>query len=112
MNSELVPSVEDEDVLANLLFADGRSAAIVCGDQFKQERSCRYFILISDQHIFQGTMGLMAWNVSSNAFRMYLSKRIVDAIGSSIEPVVKSFLKCDPEEIQSLGNTSGRSENS
>ncbi|MBK6397850.1 MAG: hypothetical protein IPF75_06225 [Bacteroidetes bacterium] len=30
---------------------------------------------------------------------MYLSKHIVDAIGSSIEPVVKSFLKCDPEEI-------------
>ena len=95
-----VPSVEDEDVLANLLFADGAAATIVCGDQFKQEKKLPVLHIddIGSAYI-PGTMDLMTWNVSSNAFRMYLSKHIVDAIGSSIEPVVKSFLKCDPEEI-------------
>ena len=30
-----VPSVEDEDILANLLFADGAASIIVCGDEVK-----------------------------------------------------------------------------
>ena len=95
-----VPSVEDEDVLSNLLFADGAAATIVCGD--RNENSNKLPVLAIDKigsAYIPGTMDLMTWNVSSKAFRMYLSKHIVEAIGSSIEPVVKSFLQSDPDEI-------------
>ena len=95
-----VPSVEDEDVLANLLFADGAAATMVCGDMSNLNVQ-NHVLRIDDigSAYIPGTMDLMTWNVTSKAFRMYLSKHIVDAIGSSIEPVVKSFLKCDPEDI-------------
>jgi predicted naringenin-chalcone synthase len=95
-----MPSVEDEDVLSNLLFADGAAATIVCGDGYLSEKKVPVLAIdnIGSAYI-PGTMDLMTWNVSSKAFRMYLSKHIVDAIGSSIEPVVKSFLQCDPDDI-------------
>ena len=95
-----VPSVEDEDILANLLFADGAASIIVCGDEvkIKDHKMVLKIDAIGSAYI-PGTMDLMTWNVSSRAFRMFLSKYIVDAIGASILPVVKEFLKCDPEEI-------------
>jgi predicted naringenin-chalcone synthase len=38
------------------------------------------------------TLDLMTWNISSSAFRMYLSKHIVNAIKDNIKPVVTDFL--------------------
>lgn len=94
------PSLKDEDVLANLLFADGAAATLVCGDNSGYGKHTPVLRIddIGSAYI-PGTMDLMTWNVSSKAFRMFLSKHIVDAIGSSIEPVVSAFLKCEPAEI-------------
>ena len=94
------PSEKDEDVLANLLFSDGAAATLVCGDKFnlKKPEAVLYIDNTGSAYI-PGTMDLMTWNVSSNAFRMFLSKYIVDAIGSSIKQVVGEFLNDDLEQI-------------
>ena len=88
------PSDSDEDIVANLLFTDGAAAAIICG---KQNRHIKNKIVLNIDKIgssyIPDTLSLMTWNVSSSAFRMYLSKEIVNTIKSNIHPIVSSFLK-------------------
>ncbi len=87
------PSVSDEDIVANLLFADGAAAVIVCGNESKHIKNKVVLNIdaIGSAYI-PNTLELMTWNVSSSAFRMYLSKNIVKAIKDNIQPVVNDFL--------------------
>ena len=87
------PSSADEDMVANLLFADGAAAVLVCGDdsKHKQNKVVLNIDAIGSVYI-PDTMELMTWNISSSAFRMFLSKHIVNAIKDNIEPVVSEFL--------------------
>lgn len=91
------PSDSDEDMLANLLFADGAAAVIVCGNESMHIRNKVVLNIdaIGSAYI-PGTMDLMTWNISSSAFRMYLNKNIVNAIGDNIQPVVNGFLRENP----------------
>lgn len=87
------PSVTDEDVLSNLLFADGAAAALVVGNEHKQATNkpllrISAFASASIPH----TLDLMTWNISSTAFSMYLSKQIVEAIRENIYDAVTDFL--------------------
>jgi predicted naringenin-chalcone synthase len=83
----------DEDILANLLFADGASALFVCGDSNPHMK--KKVVLRVDQMgsaYIPGTFDLMTWNISSTAFRMYLDKEIVNVIKKNIGDVVHAFL--------------------
>lgn len=88
------PSSSDEDILANLLFADGAAATIVCGNNNKH---LKHKVVLNIDTIgsvyIPNTFDLMTWNISSSAFRMYLSKHIVKTIKENIAPVVTNFLK-------------------
>lgn len=87
------PSISDEDIIANLLFADGAAATMVCGEKSKYIKN--KIVLNTDSigsAYIPNTMDLMTWNVSSTAFRMYLSKQVVNAIKENIKPVVHDFL--------------------
>lgn len=94
------PSVSDEDILANLLFADGAAAVIVCG---KESKHIKNKVVLSIDAIgssyIPNTLELMTWNISSSAFRMFLSKNIVKAIKDNIQPVVNNFLGESASEI-------------
>lgn len=87
------PSVSDEDIVANLLFADGAAAVIVCGNE---SRHIKNKVVLNIDTIgsacIPNTSDLMTWNISSSAFRMYLSKHLVKAIKDNIAPVVNNFL--------------------
>jgi alpha-pyrone synthase len=87
------PSDSDEDMLANLLFADGAAATIVCGDQskYKKDKVVLDITGIGSAYI-PNTLDLMTWNVSSSAFRMHLSKEIVHSLKDNIQPVIAKFL--------------------
>ncbi|MBC7694925.1 MAG: type III polyketide synthase [Burkholderiales bacterium] len=86
------PSDIDEDIISNLLFADGAAATLVCGKNNKH---------IKDKVVLQidaigsacipNTAELMTWNITSSAFRMYLSRHIVKAIKENIKPVLSDF---------------------
>ena len=89
-----LPSVSDEDIVANLLFADGAAATFVCGNKNKHIED--NIILKIDEigsSYIPNTLELMTWNISSSAFRMHLNKNIVNEIKDNIYPVVTNFLK-------------------
>lgn len=91
------PSEADEDIIANLLFADGAAAVIVCGDKSKHIRNKIVLKMDSIGSAFiPNTMDLMTWNISSSAFRMYLSKNVVHAIKENIQKVVSDHLNESP----------------
>ncbi|HWY10124.1 MAG TPA: type III polyketide synthase [Bacteroidia bacterium] len=87
------PSDSDEDILSNLLFADGAAAVVVCGNESKhiQNKLTLSIDSIGTSYI-PNTMNLMTWNISSSAFRMYLSRNIADAIKENVHSVVNDFL--------------------
>jgi alpha-pyrone synthase len=87
------PSMADEDVVANLLFADGAAAVLVCG---KENKHVQNKVLLSIDETgttcIPDSAKLMTWEMTSHAFRMFLSKQIVQVIRENIEPVMKEFL--------------------
>ncbi|MES1225794.1 MAG: hypothetical protein ABUT20_60510, partial [Bacteroidota bacterium] len=87
------PSIADEDILANLLFTDGAAALAVCGVEHASVKNKKVLKIdaIGSSYI-PNTMDLMTWNISSSAFRMYLSKHVVKAIKENIAPVANNFL--------------------
>ncbi len=87
------PSITDEDIVANLLFADGAAAVLVCGDDSSHIKN--NLVLNIDtigSACIPHSADLMTWDISSSAFRMYLSKYLVKAIKENIAPVVNNFL--------------------
>lgn len=87
------PSDADEDMVANLLFADGAAAAFVCGnDSNHLENKVVLNVDEIGSAYIPNTLDLMTWDISSSAFRMYLSKKIVNSIKDNIQPVVADFL--------------------
>jgi alpha-pyrone synthase len=94
------PSITDEDIVANLLFADGAAAAIICSDNSQMIKNK---LVLNIDNIGSACIphsaDLMTWDISSSAFKMYLNKHLVQAIKSNIEPVVNGFLKERSSEI-------------
>jgi predicted naringenin-chalcone synthase len=87
------PSDVNEDIIANLLFADGASAVIVCGN--KNEHIQNKVLLQIDNigsASVSNTANLMKWDITSTAFRMHLSSKVVNAIKENIHDVVANFL--------------------
>lgn len=88
------PSSVDEDIIANLLFADGASAVLVCGDKSKLMED-KIVLRIDDlgTAYIPDTLELMTWNITASNFSMFLSKHIASTIRENIRPVVCDFLK-------------------
>jgi len=87
------PSVIDEDIIANLLFADGAAAVLVCGDDNSYIN--KQLVLNIDAigaACIPNSADLMTWDISSSAFRMYLSKHLVNTIKDNIDAAVNGFL--------------------
>ncbi len=87
------PSDVNEDIIANLLFADGAAAVIVCGNKNEHVKN-KVVLQIDDvaSAYIPNTAGLMKWDITSSAFRMYLSSKVVGAIKENIHDVVTNFL--------------------
>jgi predicted naringenin-chalcone synthase len=88
------PSDVHEDIIANLLFADGAAAAVICGGKNEQVKN-KVVLQIDDigSASIPNTANLMKWDVTSTAFRMHLSSKVVGAIKENIQDVVNDFLK-------------------
>ncbi|HEV7231078.1 MAG TPA: type III polyketide synthase [Bacteroidia bacterium] len=87
------PSREDEDLIANLLFADGASALFICGEKNKHARGKTVLKINGIASAFiPGTADLMTWQLSSSAFRMHLSPRVVDAVRAHIQKAAGDFI--------------------
>jgi predicted naringenin-chalcone synthase len=89
------PSAVGEDIIANLLFADGAAAALICGDKVSSPNKQVLAIAKTGSAFIPDTEHLMTWDISSSAFRMYLSGDVVKSIKNDIENALKIFLKTD-----------------
>ena len=88
-----------EEVIANLLFADGAAALLILGDHVKAPvNEPGFHIDASATAAIPGTMDLMTWNITPTAFRMYLNRKIADSIRMNVGRVLKDFLEEDPTE--------------
>lgn len=88
------PSDSDEDIVSNLLFADGAAAVMVCGNESKHIKNKLVLNIDSIGSTYiPHTLDLMTWDISSSAFRMHLSKEIVNSIKESIKPVISNFFR-------------------
>ncbi|MBL0049151.1 MAG: type III polyketide synthase [Bacteroidetes bacterium] len=88
------PSIADEDVLSNLLFADGAAAVLVTGNNNKHAKNKMVLSIdAATSANIPNTLDLMTWNITSGAFQMFLSKHIVSAIGENIYDTVHEFLE-------------------
>lgn len=90
------PSDLDEDIISNLLFADGAAAVLMCGDKSKLAENKK--ILQIDQigsAFIANTADFMKWELSSSAFKMHLSADVVSAIKENIYTVITTFLGAD-----------------
>lgn len=87
------PSIADDDILSNLLFADGAAAVLVVGNDHEKsvDKTVLEISAISSATI-PHTLDLMTWNISSSAFRMHLSKYIVDAIRENVSDAINEFI--------------------
>ena len=93
------PSDANEDIVANLLFADGAAAVTVCGN--KNEHAKNKIVLNIDDigsASIPNTSELMKWDVTSTAFRMHLSTKVVNAIKNNINEAVTNFLETKTSE--------------
>jgi predicted naringenin-chalcone synthase len=87
------PSVSDEEMIANLLFADGAAAMLLCGEKNKHAKD--KLVLKIDgvgSAFFPDTADLMTWQLSSSAFRMHLSQEVVRVIKEQMGAAAKDFL--------------------
>ncbi len=90
------PSDVDEDIISNLLFADGAAAVLMCGDKNKlAENKIILKIDAISSAFIPNTATLMKWEISSSAFKMHLSSDVVAAIKENIYRVVDEFLNHD-----------------
>ena len=87
------PSEVNEDIVANLLFADGAAAVIVCGNESEHVKN-KVVLKMDDvgSAFIPNTAELMKWDITSSAFRMHLSSKVVDAIKENIHDVVLDFM--------------------
>ncbi|HTA83590.1 MAG TPA: type III polyketide synthase [Bacteroidia bacterium] len=87
------PSAEEEDIIANLLFSDGASSVVICGNKNKLAEN-KVVLQIDDigTGFIPHTADLMTWNLSSTAFRMHLSPKVVESIKENIHEAVITFL--------------------
>ncbi len=93
-------SIAMEDIVANLIFADGAAAMILCGDKsnIPDHKPALRIDRIGSACI-PDTLSLMTWNITPYAFRMHLSRKIANAIRDSIKIETDRFFENDKSEI-------------
>lgn len=89
-----------DNILANLIFADGCAAALFSFDATAQARAK---LVQTHSLLFQDSRYLMAWEIGNHGFEMALSPDLPDAISSQAVPAAKSIIRrmgLQPEDIR------------
>ncbi len=93
-------SVKMEDVIANLIFADGSAALLICGDKsshLKNKEALR--ICSMGSAYIPDTFEYMTWNITASSFRMFLSRQISASIKENIKREADLFLNTNQNKI-------------
>jgi predicted naringenin-chalcone synthase len=84
------PTVDKEDLFAAAFFGDGAGACVV--GAVEGGRTAHFFGLgPARAAILPGTSDDMVWNIGEHGFRLRLSPRIPERIGSMVPPEIQRF---------------------
>ena len=83
---------ENDQKVANALFADGAGAAIIAGDEFEMTSCSGWKLLANASCILPDTLNEMSWRISDHGFMMTLSERIPSLINEHTRPWLESWL--------------------
>jgi len=89
-----------DNILANLLFADG-CAAVLFGNS--SDTGIRFAVEDTYSFLFEDSNQYMGWKVGSHGFQMILSQELPQLIAAHAVPALKQWLKSKgyiPEDIQ------------
>jgi predicted naringenin-chalcone synthase len=81
-----------DNLAANLLFADGAAAALICGAKRRPPEACLEITGFASEVALQGWSD-MAWELSEQGFLMRLTAYVPELLRQGIEPLVKRALQ-------------------
>ncbi len=87
------PDADMDNIMANMLFADGAAAVLLCSDKQAKEQQLKG-LKIKDMYaevLFEGEED-MAWNISDKGFLMRLSAYIPQLIKGNINGLINNAL--------------------
>jgi len=94
---------ENEQVVANSLFADGAACLIVRARDLQQTFPGDCVLTANKSFVFPGTEDLMSWKICDHGFEMSLSARLPEVINRELRPWLQHWLNNQGLEIEDVG---------
>lgn len=79
-----------DNILANMIFADGSAAALITKENVKSSNALN--IIFTESVLFDNSAELMGWEIGNNGFEMILSSELPKIISNSAAGKVKQIL--------------------
>jgi predicted naringenin-chalcone synthase len=95
----LQPEPTRDNILANMIFADGCAAALFSSDP---DRGGKLRLLRTHSLLFENSNEMMGWEIGNHGFQMMLSPLLPDIIAQQAAPAAKKILsehQIPPEKI-------------
>lgn len=89
-----------DNILANLIFADGAAAAFFSKRNFLEKNKLE--IQFAESFLFEDSAKFMGWKIGNNGFEMMLSSELPKIILNSAAPRAKEILKNKGINIQKI----------
>lgn len=89
-----------DNILANMIFADGAAAAFFSKSNFSDKRKLE--IQFAESFLFEDSAKFMGWKIGNNGFEMMLSSELPKIILNSAAPRAKEILKHKGIDIQKI----------
>jgi len=96
----LQTEVTRDNILANMIFADGAAAAYFSKTKVIEKRKLE--IQFAESFLFEDSAKFMGWKIGNNGFEMMLSSELPKIILNSAAPRVKEILKHKGIEISQI----------
>jgi alkylresorcinol/alkylpyrone synthase len=92
------------NIIAAALFADGAAACLVVGDEVEQSQNAfsHPSILGSLSTIYPDTLDVMGWRISSEGFKIVLSKNIPSIVTTLVRENIEELLAAHGISIQDI----------
>lgn len=90
-----------DNILANMIFADGCAAALFSGSDLYNSKA-RLELIITDSILFKDSSKYMGWKIGNFGFEMILSSELPKIISSDAVPALKNILEKQGIEIKSI----------
>jgi predicted naringenin-chalcone synthase len=92
-----------DNILANMIFADGCGAALFSNSPLHNKRT-RMEIIFTDSILFNNSAGYMGWKVGDNGFEMLLSSNLPKIVCVEAVPAIEQVLSSHELTVKSINH--------